>query len=320
VQVGQRLADRHRGNPGDGDQLAGPGLLSRHAVQRLADVELRDLGALNAPVGAAPGDLLPLPDRPLEDAAEREPAQVGRGIEVRHQSLQRMPLGIRRRRDMRRQRLEERLEIRRELVRRQTSLAGARIRVHDRELDLVLVGVQVEEERVDLVDDLGDSRVRPVDLVHHQDHGQARFEGLAQDEARLRQRPLARVDEQEDAVHHRQAALHLAAEVRVARRVDDVDLQAAVADGRVLGQDRDALLALEIQRVEHALGHVLVLPEGAGLPEHGVDERRLPVVDVGDDRDISDVCAQRHSPRVASRVRLAEPRNTCLPYSVEHSC
>ena len=41
----------------------------------------------------------------------------------------------------------------------------------------------------------------------------------------------------------------------------------------------------------HALVDVLVLAERAGLPEHGVDERRLPVVDVRDDRDVAEVGA-----------------------------
>ena len=36
-----------------------------------------------------------------------------------------------------------------------------------------------------------------------------------------------------------------------------------------------------------ALVDVLVGAEGAGLPEHGVDERGLAVVDVGDDRDVA---------------------------------
>ena len=69
----------------------------------------------------------------------------------------------------------------------------------------------------------------------------------------------------------------------------------AVADGRVLGEDRDALLALEVHRVEHALVDVLVRAEGAGLPEHGVDERRLAVVDVGDDRDVAEIGAAGHA-------------------------
>ena len=81
-----------------------------------------------------------------------------------------------------------------------------------------------------------------------------------------------------------------------------------MADGRVLGEDRDPLLALEVHRVEHALGDVLVLAEGAGLPEHRVDERRLAVVDVGDDRDVADVCAQRHPPSLATGGERAGER------------
>ena len=211
-----------------------------------------------------------------------------------------MSLGVGRCGDAREQRLEERLEVGRQLVGGEPGLPGAGVRVHDRKLDLALVGVEVEEERVDLVHHLGDPRVRAIDLVHDEDHGEPRLERLAQDEARLRQRSLARVHEEQHAVHHREPALDLAAEVRVAGGVHDVDLHAAVPNGRVLGQDRDALLALEVHRVHDAIGHVLVLPEGAGLPEHRVHERRLAVVDVGDDGDVADVLAQGHPARVAA--------------------
>ena len=101
-----------------------------------------------------------------------------------------------------------------------------RVAVDDRELDLALVGVEVEEERVDLVDHLGDSGVGTVDLVDDEHDREPRLERLAQHEARLRQRALARVDEQQHAVDHRQTALDLPAEVGMARRVDDVDLDA----------------------------------------------------------------------------------------------
>ena len=104
--------------------------------------------------------------------------------------------------------------------------------------------------------------------------------------------PSDGVDEQQHAVDHRQPALDLAAEVGVAGRVDDVELDVAVADRGVLGEDRDALLALEVHRVHDALVDVLVGAEGARLPEHGVDERRLAVVDVGDDGDVAEVFAR----------------------------
>ena len=44
--------------PGDGDDLARPGLVGLDAVERLGDVELADLRALDGAVGAAPGDRL----------------------------------------------------------------------------------------------------------------------------------------------------------------------------------------------------------------------------------------------------------------------
>ena len=55
----------------------------------------------------------------------------------------------------------------------------------------------------------------------------------------------------------RSDALDFAAEVGVARRIDEVDLHAFVMDGDVLGEDRDAALALEVVRVEDAVADEL---------------------------------------------------------------
>ena len=167
--------------------------------------------------------------------------------------------------------------------------ARARVAVDDRELDLLLVGVEVEEQLVHLVDHLGHARVGAIDLVDDEDHRQARLQRLAQHEARLRQRALGGVHEQQHPVDHRQPALHLAAEVGVAGGVDDVELHTVVAQRGVLGEDRDALLALQVHRVHHAVGHVLAGAKRAGLPQHRVHQRGLAVVDVGDDRHVADV-------------------------------
>jgi hypothetical protein len=58
-------------------------------------------------------------------------------------------------------------------------------------------------------------------------------------------------------------------------------------DGGVLGQDRDAALALELVAVHHAVGHLLIGAEGAALPQQRVHERGLAVVDVRDDRQVT---------------------------------
>ena len=100
-------------------------------------------------------------------------------------------------------------------LQRRLALAGHA--VDDREVELVDVGVEVEEQLLHLVHDLGDAGVGPVDLVDDEDHRQLGLERLAQHEAGLGQRALGGVDEQQHAVDHRQAPLDLAAEVGVAR-------------------------------------------------------------------------------------------------------
>ena len=173
----------------------------------------------------------------------------------------------------------------------QRGTTGARGGVDDRQVQHGLVGAdlggQVEQQVVGLVDDLGDPGVGAVDLVDQQDHRQTGGQRLAQHEPGLRQRALARVDQQHDAVDHGQPALDLAAEVGVAGGVDDVDRHPAPVDRGVLGQDRDALLALQVAGVHDPVDHGGPLPERAGGAQHRVDERRLAVVDVRHDGDVA---------------------------------
>jgi hypothetical protein len=59
-------------------------------------------------------------------------------------------------------------------------------------------------------------------------------------------------------------------------------------DGGVLRQDGDALFLLEVTGVHQSFdGVVTPVGQGAGLPQHGVDQRRFTVVYVRDNRDIS---------------------------------
>ena len=137
------------------------------------------------------------------------------------------------------------------------------------------------------------ARVGPVDLVDDHDGRQLGFERLREHVARLRQRAFGRVHQQHHAVHHLERALHFAAKIGVAGRIDDVDFAAAEVDGGVLGENRDAALALQLVRVHHALGHLLVGAKGSGLAQHGVDERGLAMVHMGDDGDIAYRLAHR---------------------------
>ena len=63
----------------------------------------------------------------MADAAEREPADVRRRVEVRDERLQRVVGVVGRRGNGREQRVDERLQVGRELVGREPGLAGARV-------------------------------------------------------------------------------------------------------------------------------------------------------------------------------------------------
>ena len=115
----------------------------------------------------------------------------------------------------------------------------------------------------------------------------AELQRTAQHEARLRHGAFGGVHKQDNAVDHFEHAFDLAAEVGVARRIDDVDLDALVSDGGILRKDGDAALAFEIAGIHHALNDFLILAVHARLLEHFVHERRLAVVNVGDDCDIA---------------------------------
>ncbi len=62
---------------------------------------------------------------------------------------------------------------------------GPGVGVEDGEADLVLVGVEVEEQLLHLVHHLVDPGVGAIDLVDHQHHRQAGLECLAEHEAGL---------------------------------------------------------------------------------------------------------------------------------------
>ena len=201
--------------------------------------------------------------------------------------------------------------------------------VDDGEVEAVggVVFQEIHEEVVGFIHDGADAGVGAVHLVHHHDDGQLFRQRLAQHKPGLREWPFGCVDEEDDAVDHLQAALHLATEVGVARGVDDVDgdvgaVWATVLDGRVFREDGDALLALEVHGVHDSGVDVGAFAECAGLPQHGVDEGGLPVVDVGDDGDVAQVFTGGHrgAPHIwaVPSVRASGPLRLVAPEVAAH--
>jgi hypothetical protein len=173
--------------------------------------------------------------------------------------------------------------------------------VEDGEVELVVGGAEFDEEVEDFVEDFVVALGGLVDLVEDDDGLEAELEGLVEDEAGLGHGAFGGVDEQQDAVGHVEDAFDLPAEVGVAGGVDDVDFDALVADGDVLGEDGDAAFAFEVVAVEQAvLAGGLALGD-VELAQDGVDEGGFAVVDVGDDGDVADVGDGVHSWRSGFR-------------------
>jgi hypothetical protein len=75
-------------------------------------------------------------------------------------------------------------------------------------------------------------------------------------------------------------------------RVDEIEPIDLAVVGGVLetdraGLDRDALLALEIHRIEDLARHLAAF-DGVGELKQPIGEGRLAVIDVGDDREVAE--------------------------------
>ena len=161
-------------------------------------------------------------------------------------------------------------------------VAVAPRRVEHGEVELLVIGLERQEQLEHLVEHFGGPRVRAVDLVDDHDGLEAERQRLAGDELGLRHRPFGRVHQQDHAVHHAEDALDLRPEIGVPGRIDDVDVRAVPLDARALGQDGNPALLLKVVRVHRPLLDTLIVTEGAGLAEKLVDEGGLTMIDVRD--------------------------------------
>ena len=303
LEVGQRVTHGQVLDAGDDRDVAGRDLLGRHALESLvAEERLDGDGERALALRVAQRHAHPDAEHAAVDASRAQPSDEvvvvdRRGLEA-HRSVE-----VRRRSgDLAQDQLEQLEQVAAALrthgLARRPAVAPRT--VEHRELELLVVRAELDEQVEHLVEDLLGPRVRSVDLVDHDQRREPGLERLAQDEARLRHRTLVGVDEQEHRVGHGERALDLPAEVRVAGGVDDVDPRVLELDRGVLGQDRDAALALLILAVHGAFGRDLPGAEGSREAEHRVDERGLAVVDVGHDGQVAD--GGRHDSAPAGRT------------------
>ena len=189
------------------------------------------------------------------------------------------------------------------------------------ELKLVVGGAQVGHKVQAVVVSLLGVSTRTVDLVDDDHDLEAGVDSVTQHEAGLGHGALKGIDQQQGAVGHAQHALDLAAKVGVARGVDDVDLDVLVLDRDVLGENRDAALALLVVRVQDAVLDLLVGTEGVRGTQELINHRRLAVVDVGDDGDVPQIVYAHVVPLSSIHIQTARvcdpPSDVTLSGNIE---
>ena len=165
--------------------------------------------------------------------------------------------------------------------------AGLGHGVEHGKIELVLVGVEVDEEIVNFVQHFLRAGIGTVNLVDDHDGGELGFEGLGEHVTSLRKGTLGGVDKQHHSVDHLERSFHFATKIGVAGGIDNIDFAAGKVDSCVLGQNGDAALALQLVGIHHPLGHLLIGAKGAGLAQHGIHECGLSMINMGDNGDIA---------------------------------
>jgi len=159
-------------------------------------------------------------------------------------------------------------------------------RAHLRAGEQRMIAVEADDLR-DLPARLLRLRAGQIDLVDDRDDLEVVLDREIRVRQRLRLHALRRVDQQQRPFAGRERPRHFVREVHVPGRVDEIQHVLLAVNRRVMEADRvrldrDPALALEVHRVEDLCFHLARLQRPGNL-EEAVRERRLAMVDVGDD-------------------------------------
>ncbi len=261
------LADENIVEPGDAHNIAGARLLHFDALQAFKMENGGDGGGGLLPVAVnADGSVAHL-DLPGVDLAKSNTPQVVGVVQICNQALESVTGMGARRRDVANDGVEKRLHRGIGGLEVGLGVAVLRAREDDREIHLLIVRVERNEEVPHQIEHLAGIGVVAVDLVNDHDGLGSGLEGFAQHKARLSLGTIRGIHHEQDAVDHVHDPFHLAAKVSVARSVHDVDVVVLILERRVLGADGNSFFPFQVHGVHNALlgGNGLVCPKCSGL-------------------------------------------------------
>ena len=104
----------------------------------------------------------------------------------------------------------------------------------------------------------------------------------------MRHRPFDGIHQQQDTVNHRQDTFHLATEIGMPRRIDNIDMRSLIFHGTVFGENGDPAFLFQIIGIHHPFTDGLIFTESSGLTQQLIDQCGFAVIDVRDNRDVAD--------------------------------
>ena len=89
--------------------------------------------------------------------------------------------------------------------------------------------------------------------------------------------------------------------------VNNINLYPVMHDRCILGKNRDTPFPLQRIGIHNSFRHFLVFPENMALFEHSIDKGRFTVVDMSDDRNITNIFSNHFflsSPYIKLKIYL----------------
>ena len=170
-RTGNGLANVDSLDAGNGQDISGFANRLVHALQAFKGIKPGNFGLLERSIELYNSNLISKTKRAAKHPGDGQTAEVVAVVQVGDQDLQCAGRVTRGCRNMLHDRLEKRTEISGGVFKRIFCDAGPGIGVEDRKIELILRGVKVDKEIVQLVDDFLDTGIRPIDLI---DHGNGR--------------------------------------------------------------------------------------------------------------------------------------------------
>src|SRR5207248_2854034 len=175
----------------------------------------RDCSALMAAVAMDADDRVADPNATTNDTSERDPSKIIAVIQIRDEHLKEWLAGNFWRRHVLDDCLKERRHVFIVFVQFAHGKTVLRAGINDREIELLIGCLELDEEIENLVQDFVRACVFSVDLVDDNNRFQFVLHRLAQNKTRLRLWPIMRIDDKQYAIHHFHDPLYFAAKIGV---------------------------------------------------------------------------------------------------------